>query len=73
MQKLEIVLSGPDEDICAKLINNLANTTMRYYEVHAISSYCGPAPLKAGHGELLVPEFMQRRIGKSEKKKKKAR
>ena len=63
MQKVEIILDGPEEEQCADLINDLARSAMGHFNVAPVKVYCGRAPVKKGFGELLVPEFMQCRTG----------
>ena len=58
MQKIEIVLAGLDEEQCVKLISNLISETIKHFDVSQVRGYCGPAPVKKGNGELLIPGFM---------------
>lgn len=61
MQKVEILLDGPDAEKCAELINDLAYAAMQHYEVSAVNIYCGRAPVKKGLWELQIPGFLSRR------------
>ncbi len=58
MQKVEIVLNGLEEEQCAELISCLISETIKHFDVSQVRGYCGPAPVKKGYGELLVPGFM---------------
>lgn len=60
MQKVEIILSGRDEEECAQLINDLAHVTMEHYKVTPFNIYCGVAPTKRGIGELKIPDFLHK-------------
>lgn len=66
MQKIEITLSGLEEERCAALIERLAEETISKFDVSKIQGYCGTAPIRKGHGDLLVPEFMHCRQLKPE-------
>lgn len=55
MQKIEIILEGPDEVKCAELINDLANATMGHYKVSPVNIFCGRAPVKKGFAGLQIP------------------
>lgn len=59
MQKIEIVLNGPEEERCAALIESLADGAIEQFNVSKVRGYCGKAPLKKGNSELLVPDFMK--------------
>lgn len=59
MQKIEIMLYGPEEKQCAELIGSLIKGTIKHFDVCQVMGYCGPAPAKRGYGELLVPDFMR--------------
>ncbi len=61
MQKVEILLDGPDAEKCAELINDMAYTVMQHYKVSAVNIYCGRAPVKKGLWELQVPGFLCRK------------
>ncbi len=61
MQKVEILLDGPEAKKCAELINDLAHVTMQHYNVTAVNIYCGRAPVKKGLGELRIPNFFTRK------------
>lgn len=67
MQKIEITLSGLEEERCAALIERLADETISKFDVSKIQGYCGKAPVRKGNSELLVPEFMKCR--RSDKKR----
>lgn len=62
MQKIEIILEGPDEVKCAELINDLANATMGHYKVSPVNIFCGRAPVKKGFAGLQIPAFMNRYV-----------
>ena len=62
MQKIEIILEGPDEVKCAELINDLANATMGHYKVSPVNIFCGRAPVKKGFEGLQIPAFMNRHV-----------
>ena len=64
MQKVEILLEGPDEETCAGLINDLAYTVTQRYRVNVGNVYCGRAPVKRGFADLQVPGFMNRFLGR---------
>lgn len=59
MQKVEIVVSGTEEEQCVDFIRDLARVAMGRFDVVPVRTYCGKEPVKAGFGELLVPDFMQ--------------
>lgn len=59
MQKVEIILNGPEEERCAELIRDLAHEAIQHYDVVPVRTYCGRDPARKGFGELLVPEFMR--------------
>ncbi|MCM1193929.1 MAG: hypothetical protein NC123_18900 [Butyrivibrio sp.] len=59
MQKVEIVLNGLEEEQCAELISCLISETIKHFDVSQVRGYCGPAPVKKGNGDLLVPDFMR--------------
>lgn len=59
MQKIEIVLNGPEEEQCVDFIRELARVAMQRFDIVPVRTYCGREPVKAGYGELLVPDFMQ--------------
>lgn len=61
MQKVEILLDGPEAKKCAELINDLAHVTMQHFNVAAVNIYCGRAPVKKGLGDLRIPGFFTRR------------
>ncbi|NBK93043.1 hypothetical protein D5278_13820 [bacterium 1XD21-13] len=61
MQKVEILLDGPEAKKCAELINDLAHATMQHFNVAAVNIYCGRAPVKKGLGELRIPNFFARK------------
>ena len=61
MQKVEILLDGPEAKKCAEIINDLAHAAMQHYNVAAINIYCGHAPVKKGLGELRLPNFFTRK------------
>lgn len=69
MQRIEIILSGPDEEQCAELIYSLASEAARHFDVCRGQGYCGPAPVKKGYGELLVPGYMRDKPSAADKKK----
>ncbi|MDD3415509.1 MAG: hypothetical protein PHY47_16115 [Lachnospiraceae bacterium] len=58
MQKVEIIIEGPDEEKCAELINDLANATMKHYRVAPVNIFCGRAPVKKNFAGLQIPAFM---------------
>jgi hypothetical protein len=60
MQKVEILLNGPEEQKCAELINDLAHATMKHFDVAPVNIYCGQAPIKKGLEHLSIPCFMQK-------------
>lgn len=64
MQKVEILLEGPDEEACAGLINDLAYVVTQHYQVRVGNVYCGRAPVKRGFADLQVPGFMNRFLGR---------
>ncbi len=64
MQKVEILLEGPDEEACAGLINDLAYAVTQRYRVNVGNVYCGRAPVKRGFADLQVPGFMNRFLGR---------
>lgn len=64
MQKVEILLEGPDEEACAGLINDLAYVVTQHYQVSVGNVYCGRAPVKRGFADLQVPGFMNRFLGR---------
>ena len=59
MQKIVIVLDGPEAQECTELIHDLARTVMQHYKVSVVNSYCGRAPAKKGTGALKVPPFFK--------------
>lgn len=61
MQKVEILLDGPEAERCAELINDLAHVTMQHYKVSAVNIYCGRAPVKKGLWDLQLPGFLSRK------------
>lgn len=61
MQKVEILLDGPEAKKCAELINDLAHVTMQHFNVAAVNIYCGRAPVKKGLGDLRIPNFFIRK------------
>lgn len=61
MQKIEITLSGLEEERCAALIERLADETISMFDVSKVHGYCGKAPARKGNSELLVPDFMKGR------------
>lgn len=69
MQKIEILLSGLEEERCAALIERLADEAISQFEVSKIQSYRGKPPIKKGNGELLVPEFMKAKCWQPAKKR----
>lgn len=66
MQKVEILLEGPDEEACAGLINDLAYAATRHYRVSVGNVYCGRAPVKRGFADLQVPGFLNGFLGRDE-------
>lgn len=69
MQKIEILLSGLEEERCVALIERLADEAISQFEVSKIQSYRGKPPIKKGNGELLVPEFMKAKCWQPDKKR----
>lgn len=59
MQKVEIILNGPEDEKCAELLAGLARETMKGFDVVPVKVYYGQNPARKGYGDLLVPEFMQ--------------
>ncbi len=48
MQKVEILLEGPDEEACAGLINDLAYVVTQHYQVSVGNVYCGTGSREEG-------------------------
>ena len=61
MQKIEIMIEGKDEEVCATLINNLAQEVISHYHVQPVNIFCGRAAVKRGIAEISIPNFMFRR------------
>ncbi|MCM1304593.1 MAG: hypothetical protein NC305_13425 [Lachnospiraceae bacterium] len=59
MQKVEIILNGPEAEKCAAFIMDLAKVAMGRFDAVPVRTYCGKEPVKAGYGELLIQDFMQ--------------
>lgn len=62
MQKIEIVLTGPEAEPCGEMIMGLAREAMKHFNVVPVRNYFGQDPVKKGYGELLIPQFMGVRI-----------
>lgn len=61
MQKVEVILEGKDEEICAALINNVVSDIVKSFNVQPVNIYCGRAAVKRGFAELSIPSFMNRK------------